>query len=1638
MNQQKLDKITHAATSFKKQGGIEPNPTKMEDIHNPLEEEKKIPESKVPEVEAMKIEQEEIKKPEVIDFPENKTEAQVKPKPKLQNKKKPEDKSKSNITPKEIKEEDVGPIMEEAEADAQITQILQKDIVDDLSNPAWKERQKALQNLNQWIITNAQQETKVVEALIIFLKKRLKDFKESNIGVMKEAFIVLETITGNFAVTKKFAFCTVPALVDRMADVKQIDPCINILLSISDSATPTYVSTLAIKNSYVAKSINVIKGVLSLLGKMIEGYTVNLMPMKITIDFAKFCLCHSNPQVRTSATSYIKIAYASVGDMLKQMLSSDLKDATYKAVEAELTKIQPNTGKAEIVRKLKGDSEQEAQKKKGKDLSDSLMPRVNIAGQITSNLISKLADNSMKHRQEAKDAIEKILAAANNRIQPTGLNALMGALKGRMNEPCKNLGKAFITLVGNLALAMGSGCKQYSKIILKPLMFNLSDKQSAIRAETVIAMDKFAEASGAETVINCLPALLEKDNPEMRSETLTWIIKNKESLGKSDSRSLVNSLVSAMQDRSKEIRARAEEVIAEVMPHAGFPSFSCAIQDLKPIVKASLAAILEKYKTVEISQSAIVPEIKKEQDVVMNVKEQQHPIEDSKEKEEKKVENKKEEEKMDDVKDQPEVEQNKDIEQEKAEEAFPENIVKEKEQVKIPVEEAPIPVPKLKEEKKLVSPQKQLPKPQHVTKEPEAKNIKEEKKAPANKRKDSQKIQESIISSRSTADLEKEQNASNTILRMQSKKDILEVKKRSSLKTANGKTIAKSPSKSQLSNTSTFGTLNLQCVVYKTLGNKDKRAEEDKSVKWPVNEIQQPLVEKLRKKLNMAIDPNLLDYMFATNFKKNLEAVTILNDHLKSEFTSMYDIMDLIFKWLTIKMVDLSNTAINKSIMELLRNFFTELANSQFLLKDFEAAAILPMLCERTSIGNASLREEVKELIQQSCSIYSNTKVAGFLVKALESKNPKTRNECLALLKDFLTKYGPKVVQGKDIKPIAKMLANADNATKQEISDILAEIYKSKGENIWSLTGPLNDANKEMLKQRFSEISQGDPPEEEDKESTPTNGEAIINETSNITLSMQKISLSKQSNQPEEHDEVHEESKNTPGSNAKPKGEPMPMSDILINEEQKIDLSSKHTQDMEAFGEDEKTIINLVTEMDCSPIKVNDRKQDGETLKIDTLEQCLEMLKNKDISKRVDALVCLNEKTSSLLDQNKGVLAANCNLMFTTFSEVLKEAFERPEHDIPLRFTKFFLGAVNKVCGIKTVVKDANEQSIRPLLEQLLSKLLYDGLDKLGVNKEGEFIIKTINSAVIKMLENCNPTRVLIALIRLFGQYKIVTANSGKVNLVKMPSIIAKCLQKLTKVFDSLVPNLDIGLILLCIYEHLTSNISNNQPKTPADDMGLRLGKTLLNELVKAKREDIWKEYKIIEQLGKPDEHIKKWITLVLKSFSSGGSQNGNPEKEVQQSSFNPLTKETSEELKEIFKDLNSQATMQKAIQRLSEYIAKHPTFDLKQYFGSCSNAFSEFVISSLQQYTMQINSDPGESQKQKPSEAKAPGSVAEYRARMNLLKKTLGVSTTKEETQSITYQTQQHFGQASSSGSSTSEIFNKISQYKANLNKKP
>jgi len=496
-------------------------------------------------------------------------------------------------------EEEATSVLTQEDAEAKMMELgLSASVLKDMDNNAWKEKLKGLTQLSQWINENMGLVAPYIEHIFRYLKAKLKDWKESNLNILKETFSLIVNMVKSKEVTlNKRAFSILsPLIAANIHDSKYTESCQTIVYAFIEAINPKSVVLCLIHSISDTKNTKpnpkALVEMSNLLTKLVEELTLKFIPLKELIDFGKTVISNQNPACRTAATNLFRAIYQQMGPPLNDMIN-DINPQTLKALAAEFEKIVPIKD-VQCKIQFREDADSEIREMANANPMDSL-PRVDISRDV-EKLYKKLTDNDWKVRKEGLDALDGLVTAANNRILPNGLYDLVAILKTRLNENNKSQAKSFISFVGKFATALGPGAKVHAKVLVPELIKNLSDKQTAIRQETLNSLQKFMNELGSVIIINSMLPLLNLESPEMRSEIMNWILKNPEDLAKAELKQNIAPLLNALQDKTKEIRALAEKVLEKCIAVTGSGPYLSAVKDLKPAIAKVLKPIVEKYK----------------------------------------------------------------------------------------------------------------------------------------------------------------------------------------------------------------------------------------------------------------------------------------------------------------------------------------------------------------------------------------------------------------------------------------------------------------------------------------------------------------------------------------------------------------------------------------------------------------------------------------------------------------------------------------------------------------------------------------------------------------------------------------------------------------------------------------------------------------------------------------------------------------------------------------------------------------------------------------------------------------------------------------------------------------------------------
>jgi hypothetical protein len=124
-----------------------------------------------------------------------------------------------------------------------------------------------------------------------------------------------------------------------------------------------------------------------------------------------------------------------------------------------------------------------------------------------------------------------------------------------------------------------------------------------------------------------------------------------------------------------------------------------------------------------------------------------------------------------------------------------------------------------------------------------------------------------------------------------------------------------------------------------------------------------------------------------------------------------------------------------------------------------------------------------------------------------------------------------------------------------------------------------------------------------------------------------------------------------------------------------------------------------------NPASSRSSKKPEEPMDAETHQQVTAIVKHinnlkysNELSKRVESLIALNDIIQQVDKYELGI-KRTANDLIGSFTHALKDIFDRPRNEIPLRFAKYFVTIVNKTCSCKQIMELVNEQDLYDLCE---------------------------------------------------------------------------------------------------------------------------------------------------------------------------------------------------------------------------------------------------------------------------------------------------------------------------------------------------
>ena len=264
------------------------------------------------------------------------------------------------------------------------------------------------------------------------------------------------------------------------------------------------------------------------------------------------------------------------------------------------------------------------------------------------------------------------------------------------------------------------------------------------------------------------------------------------------------------------------------------------------------------------------------------------------------------------------------------------------------------------------------------------------------------------------------------------------------------------------------------------------------------------------------------------------------------------------------------------------------------------------------------------------------------------------------------------------------------------------------------------------------------------------------------------------------------------------------------------------------------------------------------TLTLESLKQTMTNLTNPSIN-IIESILAVNETVYKNFSINQTLLVANSDLVFDTFISSLTSLFYA--NPLQVKITKYITNVLCKISTLPPLISSISFNTLKSLINLVLTSVLYDHLSDLGENNEGVVIWKSFNSIMLRIIESCDPTSILIILIE--------KERDSRLSRPKLAEYSARCVLKLTQAIPEKIENIDSASVLGSIHELLVE-YENCQPdlqiKNQTDQIVILSVKNLVLAMTKVKREVIVEDYiKGVETKDVGDKYIKRWMKAELE-----------------------------------------------------------------------------------------------------------------------------------------------------------------------------
>lgn len=758
-----------------------------------------------------------------------------------------------------------------------------------------------------------------------------------------------------------------------------------------------------------------------------------------------------------------------------------------------------------------------------------------------------------------------------------------------------------------------------------------------------------------------------------------------------------------------------------------------------------------------------------------------------------------------------------------------------------------------------------------------------------------------------------------------------------------------------------------------------------KSLKWNFATPRVEFVDQLKDQLVAAnFNKSLMAMMFHADFKQHLKAIEMLVSHVETDIEGLIANVDLILKWMTLRFFE-TNPSVNLKGLEYLNMVFNVLSDYDdgYSLHELEATSFIPYLVIKIGDPKDQIRASCKSILRLICKIYPASKLFGFLMVGISTKNAKQRTECLDEIGHLIGTNGTSVAGAKPsdaLKEMAKQIADRDTSVRNAALNAITEAYFQEGEKLYKMVGNLPDKDLAMLEERIKRasktrhvVSLRQPPSQpaQHQASPPPASEA--KQSSRPATGMRPPTANSAGSSRDTESDIKMRYQQARAQSAGRAGSqpPRPVSGAFTLDLDKIEgrvgdvrLSMTGPKLVEHNLED---IINdcpvtlpvTRTGMRMTASPEADRSGGNRTLvgnqeAYQAINATIAQVFTTDTQTSISALAELDEL---MKDNEKVELLENCidhlfSMCCLQFRHVLqtKMGVDNANSQEIMRQLQYLTMVLMSMYGHREIVTKASMHVLHDLVNIIILILLEPSVPNMP---EGAQLVRALNVLTVKIVDRSDHNNVSSALIKLLHE---CVGNSGLSE--KYCVLVMKCIWKVIRGLPTWLEVMDTAALLADLHSFLVSYPASYW-KAQEDDTPMRTVKTVIHTIVKVQGETV------LGCLHKiPDPQASELLPYIRKLLNNGvGNDSTGSASKPQQATpvsaekkrMPKFSKSDHEALVEIFKKIGQKELTKMGLQELYNFKQENPQCDLEPFLAQSSQYFRDYIERGLRKIEEEV-----------------------------------------------------------------------------------